>query len=133
MKHSFEIKICGINDQISMNTALNIGVNYIGLVFYHKSPRNLSIKRAKSLTKSRTEKSKIVALTVNPDDIFLQEIKKYIKPDYIQLHGDETPKRCECIRDKFNIPIIKGIGIKKNINLKKYIKTYASLICPLSS
>ena len=43
MKHSFEIKICGINDQISMNTALNIGVNYIGLVFYHKSPRNLSL------------------------------------------------------------------------------------------
>ena len=57
MKHSFEIKICGINDQISMNAALNIGVNYIGLVFYHKSPRNLSITRAKLLTKNRTKKS----------------------------------------------------------------------------
>ena len=92
MKHSFEIKICGINDQISMNAALNIGVNYIGLVFYNRSPRNLSISSAKLLTKNRTTKSKIVALTVNSDDFFLQEIKKYIKPDYIQLHGDETPK-----------------------------------------
>ena len=127
MKHSFEIKICGINDQISMNTALNIGVNYIGLVFYNKSPRNLSITKAKLLTKNRTKKSKIVALTVNPEDIFLQEIKNYVKPDYIQLHGEESPNRCKNIRDEFNIPLIKGIGIKKNIDLNSYIKPYAEI------
>ena len=127
MKSSFEIKICGINDQISMNLAIDMGVEYIGLVFYHKSPRNLSITNAKLLSKNRTKKSKIVALTVNPDDIFLQEIKNYIKPDYIQLHGEETPNRCKNIRDKFNIPLIKGIGIKKNIDLKKYIKPYVEI------
>ena len=127
MKHSFEIKVCGINDQISMNVALNMGVNYIGLVFYDKSPRNLSITNAKSLTKNRTNKSKIVALTVNPDDIFLREIRNHIKPDYIQLHGGETPNRCTNIKDKFNIPIIKGIGIKNNIDLNKYIKPYAEI------
>ena len=127
MKHSFEIKICGINNQVSMNAAINIGVNYIGLVFYHKSPRNLSITRAKLLTKNRTKNSKIVALTVNPDDIFLQKIIENINPDYIQLHGEETPIRCENIRDKFNIPLIKGIGVNKNINLKKCIKSYAEI------
>ena len=127
MKHSFEIKICGINDKVSMITAINIGVSYIGLVFYHKSPRNLSITKAKLLTKIRTKKSKIVALTVNPDDIFLQKIKNCIKPDYIQLHGEETPIRCKDIRDKFNIPVIKGIGIGKNIDLKRYIKPYAEI------
>ena len=127
MKNSFEIKICGINDQVSMKAAIDIGVNYIGLVFYNKSPRNLSITRARLLTKNRTKKSKIVALTVNPNDTILQKIKKYINPDYIQLHGKETPNRCRNIRDKFNIPLIKGIGIKKNIDLKKYIKPYAEI------
>ncbi|MDC3116483.1 phosphoribosylanthranilate isomerase [Alphaproteobacteria bacterium] len=127
MSHSFEIKICGINDQISMSTAIDNGVNYIGLVFYDKSPRNLSITKAKILAKNRTKKSKIVALTVNPDDVFLQEIKNCIKPDYIQLHGEETPNRCKNIRDKFNIPLIKGIGIEKNIDLKRYIKPYAEI------
>ena len=110
MSHSFEIKICGINDQISMSTAIDNGVNYIGLVFYDKSPRNLSITKAKILAKNRTKKSKIVALTVNPDDVFLQEIKNCIKPDYIQLHGEETPNRCKNIRDKFNIPLKKGLA-----------------------
>ena len=124
MKHSFEIKICGINDQISMNAAINIGVDYIGLVFYHKSPRNLSIMNAKLLAKDRLEKSKIVALTVNPDDDFLFEIKENIKPDFIQLHGEESPIRCKNIREKFNIPIIKGIGVENGMNLKKIVKPY---------
>ena len=124
MKHLFEIKVCGINDQISMNASLNIGVDYIGLVFYQKSPRNLSIMNAKLLVKNRLKKSKIVALTVNPDDDFLLEIKKNIKPDFIQLHGEESPSRCENIKQKFNIPIIKGIGIENGMNLKKYVKPY---------
>ena len=124
MKNPFEIKVCGINDQSSMDAAINNGVNYIGLVFYNRSPRNLSITCAKSLINNRTKISKIVALTVNPDDYFLSEIKKNIKPDYFQLHGEETPNRCENIRNKFKIPIIKGIGIKRGIDLNYFIKPY---------
>ena len=60
------------------------------------------------------EISKIVALTVNPSDNFLLEIKKNIEPDFIQLHGEEGPNRCKDIREKFNIPIIKGIGIEND-------------------
>ena len=127
MKQSFEIKICGINDKISMDTAINVGVNYIGLVFYNKSPRRLSINNGRFLIKNRTRKSKIVALTVNPKNDFLFEIKKYIRPDFIQLHGDETPCRCKIIKEKFNIPLIKGIGVKNNMNLKSFVKPYEEI------
>ena len=77
MKKPFEIKVCGINDQISMNAAIFNSVNYIGLVFYNQSPRNLSITSARKLVQKRTKTSKIVALTVNPDDNFLMEIVKF--------------------------------------------------------
>ena len=127
MKNPFEIKVCGINDQISMNSALNNSVNYIGLVFYQHSPRNLSIASARLLIKNRTKTSKIVALTVNPDDVFLLEIIKHINPDYIQLHGEETPNRCENIKNKFKTPIIKGLGIKNNIDLNYFIKPYEEI------
>ena len=76
MENLFEIKICGINDKTSMNVAINSGVNYIGLVFYNNSPRNLSVSDAKSLIKNRTSKTKIVALTVNPNENFLLEINR---------------------------------------------------------
>ena len=127
MKNLFEIKVCGINDQISMNSAINNSVNYIGLVFYKKSPRNLSIASARSLIQNRTTTSKIVALTVNPSDNFLLEIKKSINPDFIQLHGEEEPNRCKNIREKFNIPLIKGIGIENDKNIKYLIKPYQEI------
>ena len=127
MKNLLEIKVCGINDQISMNTAINNNVDYVGLVFYNQSPRNLSIAGARKLIQHRTNTSKIVALTVNPDDAFLLEIVKYIKPDYIQLHGDETPNRCENIKKKFKTSIIKGIGIKNDMEINYFIKPYEEI------
>ena len=127
MKNLFEIKVCGINDQISMNSAIINSVDYIGLVFYNQSPRNLSIASARSLIQNRTNTSKIVALTVDPDDAFLSEIIEYIKPDYIQLHGQETPNRCENIKKKFKTSIIKGIGIKNDVDFSYFIKPYEEI------
>ena len=127
MKKLFEIKVCGINDQISMDAAINNSVDYIGLVFYEESPRNISISNAKVLIRNRSEISKIVALTVNPSDNFLLEIKKNIEPDFIQLHGEEDPNRCKDIREKFNIPIIKGIGIENDMNIECLIKPYEEI------
>ncbi|MFL2829903.1 MAG: phosphoribosylanthranilate isomerase [Candidatus Puniceispirillales bacterium] len=127
MKKLFEIKVCGINDQVSMDAAINNSVDYIGLVFYKESPRNISISKAKVLIRNRPELSKIVALTVNPSDNFLLEIKKNIEPDFIQLHGEEGPNRCKDIREKFNIPIIKGIGIENDMNIKYLIKPYEEI------
>ena len=117
MNKLIEIKVCGINDEISMQTAINLKVDYIGLVFYKSSPRNISIKQTRKLLQLRNNVSKIVALTVNPDDDFLFEIQKNIKPDYIQLHGNENPYRCLDIKNKINIPIIKGINVKNKVDL----------------
>jgi phosphoribosylanthranilate isomerase len=117
MNSLFEIKVCGINDITSMNTALKCKVDYIGLVFYQNSPRNVSINLSKELLKSRNKITKIVALTVDPNDDFLNEIKKIINPDYIQLHGNENSRRCLDIKRKINIPLIKGINVRNEIDL----------------
>ena len=119
MHNIFEIKVCGINDKISMNTALKYKADYVGLVFYPNSPRNISISLARELLQSRNKFTKIVALTVDPNDDFLFEIKDKVKPEYIQLHGNESPKRCEDIKKNLNIPIIKGVNVKNKINLKQ--------------
>lgn len=127
MNNQIEIKVCGINDEISMQTAINCKVDYVGLVFYQASPRNISIKQSRKLLQLRNNVSKIVALTVNPDDDFLFEIKKSVKPDYIQLHGNEDPNRCMDIKKKFNIPIIKGVSIKNKLNLLKLVRAFEDI------
>ena len=113
MTNPFEIKICGINDKNSMLEAINSEADYIGFVFYSRSPRNLTLSLAKSLVNFRNKRSKIVALTVNARDEFISEIKKTISPDYFQLHGDELPERCKEIKSKLQTPVIKGLGIKE--------------------
>ena len=117
MNNLFEIKVCGINDVKSMNTALKYEVDYVGLVFYPNSPRNVSINLCRELLQLRNKITKIVALTVDPDDDFLFELKKTIKPDYVQLHGNENPMRCMEIKKNLNIPIIKGVNVKNKLNL----------------
>ena len=126
MSNVFEIKICGINDETCMSTAIECKVDYIGLVFYKDSPRNITIDYSKKLLYKRNKHSKIVALTVNPDDNLIKDLNKNIKPDYIQLHGNETPKRCQEIQVSFNIPVIKGVGITNKLDLIKAKDEYES-------
>ena len=127
MNNIFEIKVCGINDEISMNAALNCKVDYVGLVFYPNSPRNISINLSRELIKSRNKTTKIVALTVDPSDDFLNEIKKTINPDYIQLHGNENSRRCLDIKHKINIPLIKGINVSNKIDLLRKKKEFEDI------
>ena len=96
------------------------------MVFYQNSPRNVTIDYSKKLLYKRNKHSKIVALTVNPDDNLIKDLNKNIKPDYIQLHGNETPKRCQEIQVNFNIPVIKGVGITNKLDLIKAKDEYES-------
>ena len=89
-----KIKICGVLDHHIMSTISNLCVDYVGLVFFEKSPRNISIKKAKSIIKYLGNSTEIVALTVNASDQFLRKIVTNLSPDYIQLHGKESPYRC---------------------------------------
>ena len=127
MTNLFEIKICGINDKNSMLAAIDAEADYIGLVFYKNSPRNLELPIAESLIPFRNKKSKIVALIVDAKDEFIIEIKERISPDYFQLHGNETPQRCKEIRSNFNTPIIKGLGIRNKTNLEESTKSFENI------
>jgi phosphoribosylanthranilate isomerase len=127
MNNLFEIKVCGINDEVSMNAALKCKVDYVGLVFYPNSSRNISINLSRELLKSRNNITKIVALTVDPNDDFLNQIKKNINPDYIQLHGNENSRRCLDIKHKINIPLIKGINVRNKIDLVRKNKEFEDI------
>ena len=119
-----KIKICGVSDNDSMSMISNMNVDFVGLVFFGKSPRNISIEKAKSLVKYLSNKTKIVALTVNATDQFLSSIVTNLSPDYLQLHGEESPYRCFEIKKKFKTKIIKAISAKSYRNLNFEIQKY---------
>ena len=113
-----KIKICGLNPARDVQLCLDQKINYLGFVFYEKSPRNISLPDIKILSNYDKKNSSFVAVTVNPSDDF---IKKNLigNFDYIQLHGSETKDRVKEIKN-MGFKIIKAIKIKDEKDIGKY-------------
>ncbi len=87
--------------------------DYIGLVFFPPSPRNVSIDEAVPLANHARGKTKIVALIVNADDQLLTNLADKVKPDFFQAHGSETPQRIAEIKALTGLPVIKAIKVRE--------------------
>ena len=112
------VKICGLNPTRDVQLCINLNVNFLGFIFYKKSPRNIDLDDVKILSKYNKKNSSFVAVTVNPTNEFIEKtvLNNF---DYIQLHGSETRKRINEIK-KYNLKIIKAIKIKEEADINKY-------------
>jgi phosphoribosylanthranilate isomerase len=106
-----DVKICGLSTLESVDAAIDAGAALIGLVFYPRSRRHVSLQQAKKLADHARGRAKIVALIVDADDAALQEIKNAVAPDLYQAHGAETPERVLEIGALTGKPVIKAIKI----------------------
>ena len=104
-------KICGITDEHAMHAAVENGASFVGLVFYPPSPRSLDSISASRLVSLVPPSIKKVGLFVNPVNNQLNKVLNDVSLDLIQLHGEETPDRCNDIRKIFGLPIMKVIKV----------------------
>ncbi len=113
-----KIKICGLNPTRDVQLCIDLNVNYLGFVFYEKSPRNVNLSDIKVLSNFNKKNSNFVAVTVNPSDRFIKEnlIGNF---DFIQLHGSETKNRITKIKN-MGFKIIKAIKVKDVQDIDKY-------------
>ena len=113
-----KVKICGMTDAATIQTAIDHKVDYLGFVFYQKSPRNLTPKQATLLTKNIPSHINKVAVIVNETDQFIE----YIKNDFdtFQLHGDEDLNRVKELKKKYNKKIIKAIKVTDENSAKRF-------------
>jgi phosphoribosylanthranilate isomerase len=113
-----KVKICGMTEKETIQTAIEHKVDYLGFVFYAKSPRNLTPDQARELTKNIPPNVKRIAVLVNAKDEFIEQIKDYF--DCFQLHGHEDVKRIRELKQKFNKEIIKAIRVTDEASAKTY-------------
>ena len=107
------IKICGLTTPETLDAALDAGADFVGAVVFPKSPRHIAPDRAARLFERARGRAKIVAVTVDADDALLDEIARTLKPDFIQLHGAETPVRAERARAVTGAGMIKALPIRR--------------------
>ena len=68
-----KIKVCGLNPARDVQLCIDLKVNYLGFVFYEKSPRNVKLNDIKILSSYNKKKSSFVAVTVNPSNEFIKK------------------------------------------------------------
>ena len=113
-----KVKICGLHPARDVQLCIDLSVDFLGFVFYEKSPRNLSFKEIKKLKNYVKKDSLFVAVTVNPNNDFIEKIISE-KFDYIQLHGSEDNERLKEIKS-MGLKIIKTIKINTQSDINNY-------------
>jgi|TARA_R110002020_G_scaffold127027_1_gene285142 phosphoribosylanthranilate isomerase len=105
------VKFCGFTQLSDIHTAVQLGVDAVGLVFYPPSPRAVTLTQAKTLSAAVPAFMNVVALVVNMPEDELVELANNVPFDLIQFHGDETPEQCEQLANTVNKRWIKALRI----------------------
>jgi phosphoribosylanthranilate isomerase len=114
-----DIKICGLKTPEAIDRALKRGATHIGFIFFEKSPRYVEPDIAGKLAEAARGKAKIVAVVVDPTNDDLDEIVTLLKPDMIQLHGNESPERVLTIKAVYALPVMKVFSVRDADDLKR--------------
>ncbi|WP_145058721.1 phosphoribosylanthranilate isomerase [Adhaeretor mobilis] len=99
----FKIKICGITNPEDAESAVNAGADAIGLNFYHRSPRVVSVDRAIEIVHEGNLIAQRVGVFVNTPVDEIHRIAKAVGLAWVQLHGDEPPGFLSKIDPQFDI------------------------------
>lgn len=119
MTNPVSVKICGLATVDDVRACADAGANYMGLVFFEKSPRNITIPAARELALAAPLGLAKVALVVNPSDAELDAITGTVPLDMLQLHGRETPERVAEVKARYGLPVMKAVGIADEDDMPK--------------
>ncbi len=112
-----KIKICGLRTEETVQTAVKMGADYIGFVFFAKSPRFVTPSQNAALAVHIPAEVTKVGLVVDADDASLENIISEGAIDMLQLQGKETPARVAEIKAKTGLPVIKALGVSEERDL----------------
>ncbi|ALN19683.1 phosphoribosylanthranilate isomerase [Ectopseudomonas mendocina] len=114
-------KICGITRVEDALAAVEAGADAIGLVFYAKSPRAVSVEQAAEIVQALPPFVTSVGLFVNMPREQLLAVLQQVPLDLLQFHGDESPAECE----GYGRPYIKALRVRPGENVAAAMAPYA--------
>lgn len=89
------VKLCGLTRPEDAEAAVAAGADALGMVFFSKSRRAVTIEQAKAIREAVPAFVDVVALFVNAAPEYVQEVIDEVNPDLLQFHGTESPQACE--------------------------------------
>ena len=115
------VKICGITRLQDALAAVNTGADAVGLIFYEKSPRYVTIDTARLIVKTIPPFVTIVGLFVDARKDEIKTVLDNIPLDILQFHGDESDEQCQ----QYSRPYIKAVRMWEQIKLDDVAEQYS--------
>ncbi len=102
------VKICGINDPVAFDAALDAGADWVGFNFFPPSPRYVTPARAAELSARSPGGPPRVGLFVDPTPAAIAAVLDTIRLDALQLYGAlDLP----AMRARFGLPVWQAVGV----------------------
>ena len=105
------VKICGLKTDVDVAAALDGGAAFLGFMIFGPSPRNVSPEAAGALAAPARGRAGVVAVTVDADDALIDAVMAGLAPDWLQLHGQETPERAAALKRRTGAGIIRALRV----------------------
>jgi phosphoribosylanthranilate isomerase len=112
-----KVKICGLTNYDDAAAAVDMGADLLGFNFHPESPRFIASEKAAQIVNKLPAFADIAGVFVNNSFEKVSEIIELCQLDWIQLHGDETPKFCQSFRS-FNVKTMKAIRVRKQADIE---------------
>ena len=114
------VKICGISRPADAENVAMSGADAMGMIFYEKSPRNVTFSQAQSIRSLIAPFVTSVAVVVNAESAFITRLETDLAIDCIQYHGDETSQQC----NQAQRPYYKALRVRDQAQILDQIQQY---------
>lgn len=114
------VKICGITRPVDALAAAQAGADAIGLVFFEKSPRHVTVEGARRILAALPPFVTSVGLFVDAPAESVRAVLAALPLDLLQFHGEEEPTYCRA----FGRPYLKAVRVRPGVDLVKYAARY---------
>jgi len=127
---SLSVKICGINSRGALEAAVSNGARFVGFIFYPPSPRAVAPEDAALLAALVPPHIIKVGVFVDPDPVAIDDTLLHVPLDVLQLHGGESPRNMDELRQTFRLPLIKAIKVAEaaDVDLARSFEGHADYL-----
>ena len=117
MPASVRVKICGINDPVAFDTAIDAGADWVGFNFFPPSPRYVTPVQAAALAARSPGGPARVGLFVDPTIDMIDAVLQAVRLEVLQLYG--VADRLPTLRARFGLPVWRPVGIETEADLPR--------------
>jgi phosphoribosylanthranilate isomerase len=122
------VKICGVTSVDQALSVVDAGAGAVGFNVWPKSVRSVDWDMAARMMEKIRGSALGVVVMVDPTLEEALRLWEHVRPDQIQLHGDETPETVQALADRIGGCCYKAVGLAGAEDVSKALRVPGEVV-----